>query len=56
MQIIGFLLQNFFTHKDFLPPADQLAGTLFTPLHLVFAACALAVTVFAFLKAAKWEE
>ncbi len=56
MQMIGFLLQNFFTHKDFLPPADQLAGTLFTPLHLVFAACALAVTVIAFLKAAKWEE
>ena len=38
MQSIGGLFQNFFTHKDFLPPADQIAGTLFTPLHLIFAA------------------
>lgn len=29
------LIQNFFTHKDFLPPAAQIPGTLFTPLHLV---------------------
>lgn len=29
------LLQNFFTHKDFLPAAHQLPGTLFTPLHFV---------------------
>lgn len=29
------LIQNFFTHKDFLPPAAELPGTLFTPLHLV---------------------
>lgn len=27
------LIKNFFTHKDFLPPADQIPGTLFTPLH-----------------------
>ena len=32
------LVNNFFTHKDFLPPADQLPGTLFTPLHLAVAA------------------
>lgn len=37
MNTIGQLLQNFFTHKDFLPPADQISGTLFTPLHLMFA-------------------
>lgn len=37
MQTIGELLSNFFTHKDFLPPAGQIAGTLFTPLHLIFA-------------------
>lgn len=29
------LIRNFFTHKDFLPAADQLPGTLFTPLHLL---------------------
>lgn len=31
------LLENFFTHKDFLPSADKLPGTMFTPLHFVFA-------------------
>ncbi len=41
------LLQNYFTHKDFLPPADQLPGTLFTPLH--FAVSALCVALIAVL-------
>ena len=41
MQELTYLLQNFFTHKDFLPSADRLAGTLFTPLHFVFAAAVL---------------
>lgn len=41
MQELTYLLQNFFTHKDFLPPADKLAGTLFTPLHFVFSAAVL---------------
>lgn len=35
---IADLLHNFFTHKDFLPGADMLPGTLFTPMHFVFAA------------------
>ena len=25
------LIKNFFTHKDFLPSADKIPGTLFTP-------------------------
>ncbi len=37
------LLENFFTHKDFLPPADQWPGTLFTPLHVIFAVAVAAV-------------
>lgn len=37
------LLWNFFTHKDFLPSADQIPGTLFTPLHFVFSAALLAI-------------
>lgn len=47
MWSLGQVLQNFFTHKDFLPQAQCLPGTLFTPLHLVFAlvcACAVAVS------------
>ncbi|MBO7738176.1 MAG: YwaF family protein [Clostridia bacterium] len=45
MDTFKFLLKNFFTHKDFLPSADELAGTLFTPLHLVFSAFCLALAV-----------
>ncbi len=41
------LLCNFFTHKDFLPSAEELPGTLFTPLHFIVAALFIAlVTVF----------
>ena len=38
---LHFLLANFFTHKDFLPPASQIPGTLFTPLHFAFSAALL---------------
>ena len=37
------LIKNFFTHKDFLPPADKLPGTMFTPLHFAFAALLISV-------------
>ena len=44
------LLQNYFTHKDFLPSADQLPGTLFTPLHFAVAAlCVALIAVLCFL-------
>lgn len=56
MYSIGKLLENFFTHKDFLPPADQLPGTLFTPLHFGFSAVLLAVLIFAAIKLAKKSE
>ena len=46
MKTLIYLLQNFFTHKDFLPPADRLAGTLFTPLHLVFSALLICLVLF----------
>lgn len=45
MWTITDLLGNFFTHKDFLPPADQLPGTLFTPLHFLVSACWIALIV-----------
>lgn len=50
------LLSYFFTHKDFLPPADQLPGTMFTPLHFIFAAILLAVIVVSALKIAQKDE
>lgn len=37
MWTIGEVLRNFFTHRDHLPEAGLLPGTLFTPLHIVFA-------------------
>ena len=39
------LLRNFFTHKDFLPAADTIPGTMFTPLHFFFAAISLAAVI-----------
>lgn len=45
MDTLKFLLKNFFTHKDYLPSADTLAGTLFTPPHIVFSIFCLALVV-----------
>ncbi len=39
------LLKNFFLHKDFLPPSEQIPGTMFTPLHFAFAAVVLALVI-----------
>ena len=46
MNSLGELIKNFFTHKDFLPPANEIAGTIFTPLHFVFAAILLSAIIF----------
>ncbi len=45
MKNILFLFQNFFTNKDFLPPASQLSGTLFTPLHFLFSGILLTLVI-----------
>ncbi len=50
------LIKSFFTHKDFLPPKEQLPGTLFTPLHLIFAALLLAVIIFLAIRIAQKGE
>ncbi len=39
------LIKNFFTHKDFLPPASEIPGTLFTPLHIVVSIIAFVIVV-----------
>lgn len=39
------LILNFFTHKDFLPSADKIPGTMFTPLHFIFAALMAAIVI-----------
>ena len=45
MDTVITLFKNFFTHKDFLPPPEQWAGTLFTPLHFVWSAIVLAAVI-----------
>ena len=50
------LLKHFFTHKDFLPPAGEIAGTLFTPLHIGFAVVFLAAVIGLALWTAKRQE
>ncbi len=56
MQRLGSLIENFFTHKDFLPAADQISGTLFTPLHFAFAAVVLALLVGLCIVCSRREE
>lgn len=45
MKDFKYLIQNFFTHKDFLAPAHELPGTMFTPLHFIFAGIMLAIVI-----------
>ena len=56
MWTIGDLLRNFFTHKDFLPSANNLPGTLFTPLHVVFAVLWAAVALLCWRISKKSEK
>lgn len=50
------LLKNFFTHKDFLPGADRIPGTMFTPLHFAFSALCLALVIYGAIRCAKAGE
>ena len=57
MWTLSDLLKNFFTHKDFLPPADKIPGTMFTPLHFIFSAiCLTAVITLAILVSKRSER
>jgi len=56
MWTVQDLLKNFFTHKDFLPPAAEIPGTMFTPLHFVFSAAGLAAVIILALYVSKKSE
>lgn len=56
MSDLIFLFENFFTHKDFLPPANEIAGTIFTPLHFIYAAILLSAVIGLGLWVAKKSE
>lgn len=43
---MDYVLRNFFTHKDYLAPAAQIPGTIFTPLHFLFSAALLTLITF----------
>ena len=50
------LFPNFFTHKDFLPSADKIPGTMFTPLHFIFSAIMILIVVFSALYVSRLDE
>ncbi len=56
MNIIAELLQNFFTHKDFLPPPSEWYGTVFSPLQIVFCVTVAAFIMFACRRCARKSE
>ena len=56
MKDFGYLIKNFFTHKDFLAPASEMPGTMFTPLHFIFAAIVLAAVIVGAILLAKRKE
>ncbi len=54
--MLGQLFQNFFTHKDFLPPPEFWPGTLFSPLQIVFCLVVAVGIAFACVRCAKKSE
>ena len=50
------LFRNFFTHKDFLPPAHEIPGTMFTPLHFLFSALIAAIVIVGILLVRRLPE
>ena len=50
------LLSNFFTHKDFLPPASEIPGSMFTPLHFLVSGVALFLVIVLGIRFAKMSE
>lgn len=56
MKDLSYLFHNFFTHKDFLAPPEQIPGTLFTPLHFLFAAVLLALVILGAVHLSRHKE
>ncbi len=56
MTTSGKLLRNFFTHKDFLPPAEEWPGTLFSPLQILFCLFIAGLLLFACFRCAKLSK
>ena len=52
----GDLIRNFFTHKDFLPSADKIPGTMFTPLHFIVSAIMALIVIVGILYVRRLDE
>lgn len=56
MWSFGDLIRNFFTNKDFLPSADKIPGTMFTPLHLIVSCILLGAVIYLSIVLSKKSE
>lgn len=45
MKDFRYVIENFFTHKDYLVPASQIPGTIYTPLQFAFVAVLLVIII-----------
>ena len=50
------LIKNFFTNKDFLPSAENIPGTMWTPLHFIFALIVASIIAVGVIFARKRDE
>ena len=56
MKNFTYVLENFFTNKDFLVAAEQIPGTLFTPLHWAFEVVVLTIVLSSVIYVSKRKE
>lgn len=56
MKDFNYLIENFFTHKDYLVPAEQMPGTLFTPLHFLFSLLIFSIVASSSIYVSKRKE
>ena len=56
MKDFGYVLRNFFTHKDFLVSPELIPGTIWTPLHIAFEAILVLVIVLSAIYFSKRKE
>ncbi len=56
MKDLHYVLANFFTHKDYLVPANEIPGTIFTPMSYVFEAVVLAIVVLSAVYVARHKK
>ena len=56
MKNFHYLIENFFTHKDYLVSAELIPGTMYTPLHLIFESIILVLLLVSSFYVAKHKD